>query len=141
MGLYQPDPPIVYIADGSNKCQSVEVRQSLRSILGRSLQICHFKQQVAIDQCGSSALIALELARGHKLGRVPKELAPDKLAKSVRRLHPIARRNMLTIRDAIISLMSTATLVPIIQSLIRRYNPLHQEIIQANTIILNQTIT
>lgn len=100
VGLYQPNYPIIYVADGSNKCESVEVRESLRSILGRSLQVRYFNQQVAVDHCGSSAtLIALELARGHKLGRVPKELvASDKLARQVRQVHPAPSQLLATIR-------------------------------------------
>ena len=89
VALFQPDQPIIYLADGSNESTAVDVRRDLRLKLGRSIQVRHFRQQTGVDHCGSSAiLIALEFARAHKQGQVPKELVvSDQLARKLRRLH------------------------------------------------------
>lgn len=108
--LLYVSPDRVYIADGLNSYIDDLARRSMvnREIKASKVKIrsIRFDQQVKIDHCGSSAaLVALELMRAYKLGRldtINKLVAPITLRRRIRAaLHqyPSTSVNILALTD------------------------------------------
>lgn len=98
--LYFHRRKLGYIADGENMFTSESaVSKSLRTLLQINLKGCEFKQQTAVDHCGSSAvLIGLEMVRCylHKI-RPNQIVCPCKWRKNlVNRFHRFKSVKMKT---------------------------------------------
>lgn len=87
----------IYIADGENSyLKDSKVRTLVKNKIGYKPVGIQFVGQIAVDHCGSSAvLIALEFRRIHRLGETPTLLKAERTVSArLSKLHPLASKTL-----------------------------------------------